>query len=107
MDALTRNGHVISHDWTIEVEEHASTPATHEELQVYAKMDRAGVQTAHIVLCLTPDRDDWGCALWSELGMGVVLGKRVIVTGALRDRNIFASLCERYATDEEGIGACE
>lgn len=54
-------------------------------------MDRAGVQTAHIVLCLTPDRKDWGRGMWSELGMGIVLGKRCIVTGPGRDWNVFAS----------------
>lgn len=106
MDELTRRGHVISHDWTCEVEDHATTPATPEELIHYAKLDLAGVQTAHIVLCLTPERKDWGRGLWTEMGIGLALNKRVIVTGPGRDWNIFASLCERYSTDEEGIGAC-
>jgi hypothetical protein len=96
----------VTHDWTPEVEEHLGGPPP-ADMARYARLDMEGVKSADIVLCLTPSKKRQGCGLYAELGMGVVLGKRVIVTGAHRGRCIFAALAETYATDLEGVIACQ
>jgi hypothetical protein len=100
----------VTHDWTPEVEEHLHAPPREYEPgepEEYARLDMEGVRSADVVLCLTPSKKRQGCGLYAELGMGVVLGKRVIVTGAHRGRCIFAALAETYATDLEGVMACQ
>ncbi len=105
MDACTRAGHTVSHDWTCEVEDHLTRPATEGELYRYATVDKRGVGRADVLLALTPERADWGCALWTELGFALARHMRCIVTGPRRDANIFSRLCERYETDAEGLDA--
>lgn len=105
MDLLRELGVGVTHDWTIEVESHCNTPATLDDLRYYAVLDLEAVKRADVVLALTPDTKDKGCGLWAELGMAAVLGKRVVVTGPLRDRCIFAHVAgvARHVTDAEGI----
>ncbi len=103
MGLLRAEGVEISHDWTREVVAHQDRPASDEELRCYATLDYDGVAEADVLLALTPPYKDWGCALWTELGIALAMGKMCLVTGPLRDRNIFAHLCFRYETDDEAI----
>jgi len=104
MVLLRQLGAEITHDWTYEVEE--GGPSDWAAWRSYATLDLEGVRGADVVLCLTPGVRSKGCGLYAELGMGVVLGKRVVVTGRMRDRCIFAHLATRVRTDIEGVNAC-
>lgn len=93
----------ITHDWTVEVGDFPAT--TDDDRYEAARADFIGVVQADVILLLTPDRPDWGCAMYTELGIGLALDRRCIIVGPQRDRNIFAYLCERYETDQDGIDA--
>lgn len=106
IELITKLGGVVTHDWTYEVEVSRDRPPSPAERATYARLDLDGVHSADVVLCLTPETPAHGCGLYAELGMGVALRKRVIVTGTLRARCIFAELAEMYRTDVEGVAAC-
>jgi hypothetical protein len=96
-------GCTISHDWTLEV---GNYPATSDDQKHEAAIaDYRGVVECDVLLVLTPEREDWGCAMYTELGIALDRFKRCIIVGPQRERNIFAYLCERYVTDQDGIDA--
>lgn len=103
MSELKLAGFTITHDWTVEVEEHRDRPGSDDELYEAAQLDFRGVVDCDVLLVLTPVRQDWGCAMWTELGIALDRLKRCIITGPQRDRNIFARFGERYEYDRDGI----
>lgn len=103
MEILKRLGCSITHDWTLEGFDHEPTEA---ELRTYADLDIDGVRRADVLLVLTPERHDWGCGMWAELGIATALGKRIIVAGPQRDRCIFALKATRVESDIEGVLRC-
>lgn len=105
MDELRLAGVTISHDWTAEVEGNLGRVPDEDEMREAALNDYRGVVAADVLLVLTPVRRDWGCALWTELGIALDRHKRVIIVGPQRNRNIFARLCETYETDSDGVDA--
>jgi hypothetical protein len=98
-------GCTITHDWTLEVEAHRYIEPSEVELQRYALADYRGVVDCDVLLVLTPERPDWGKGMHTELGIALDRHRRIVVTGPGRCSNVFMYLCERYATDQDGIDA--
>ena len=106
MDELRLAGIDITHDWTQEVESNAGKTITDDECREAALNDYKGVVNCDVLLVLTPVRRDWGCAMWTELGIALDRHRRIVVVGPQRNRNIFGRvLCETYETDAEGVDA--
>jgi hypothetical protein len=93
----------VSHDWTVEVT--GSPAATDAARFRAAALDYVGVRDAEAVIILGPTRDDWGCAMWTELGIALACGKLCIVVNG--GRNIFSHLCIRALDDSEALKILE
>ncbi len=98
-------GCTVSHDWTLEVEAHRFIKPSEDQLFEYALSDYRGVAECDVLLVLTPEREDWGKGMWTELGIALDRFKRCIVTGPGRDSNVFTRMAERYETDQDGVEA--
>jgi hypothetical protein len=94
MRRLEDCGHFITFDWTIaESPERGELSLSESEQRKIALLDSNGVRDAEIVWVLAPMKG--GCGCWFEMGLGVALGKEVIVSGDRR--TIFTALPEvRY-----------
>lgn len=105
MIALRAQGHVITHDWTHEVEKHMATPASDRELADYAWLDKRGVELADELVLLIPDGAHTTGA-WAELGMALEAGVKVSASGP-RAACVFLHLpcCAVYATDQDLLNA--
>jgi hypothetical protein len=96
-------GCTVTHDWTVEV---TTTPATTDaERYDAACADHMGVVDADAIIVLGPERKDWGCAMWTELGIALAMGKLCIVVGG--ERNIFSHLCIRALNDDVALQILE
>jgi nucleoside 2-deoxyribosyltransferase len=96
-DELRRRDFEITFEWTPDVRASGFKPDS--ELsdihrRYVAKMDSFGVKEAGLVWVLTPTMKEHGCGMWVEMGMAIALGKRVVVSGPLARRTVFAELCE-------------
>lgn len=112
---LVKRGAEITFDWTTMVGKYPPGTIAPEDVQLAnAVLDYEAVVSADAALLCTPDRKDWGCGCWCELGMfvtmkrgGVVAPKRerrLVVTGMQRDRTIFTRFADaRFETDQEGV----
>lgn len=97
VDRLRARGFAISYEWTKDVREggfKADVDLTPTQRRYAARMDSHGVKTADLVWVLTPSLKNQGCGMWIEMGMALALGKRVIISGALARRSVFAELAE-------------
>ena len=103
MRDLEAAGLTVSHDWTIQVEEHLGQDPDEDTKRWCAEMDYQGVRDADALLVLTPLWKQWGAGLWTELGIALAMGKLIVVTGPRRDSNIFTQLAVRVSSDQDGI----
>lgn len=113
-------GHTISHDWTEHADEYATCDAASEEVRLESAIaDVHGVLVADGFLLCAPAEGGSGC--WTELGIAlaggadlpgykpedpiaeVTAGRRVVVCGPGRDRNVFARLAHRVETVEQAV----
>jgi len=102
MEALEVDGHSITHDWTGE----NSSGKEGEELRKYllkcALADLNGVKDCDVLILLNHPH---GKGMFTELGMALAFGKKVIVYAPERANNIFFSLphCTLVQTIGEAI----
>jgi len=97
VDRLRACGFEITYEWTKDVREggfKSDDLLSDQERRYSAKMDYHGVKTADLVWVLTPSSKSQGCGMWIEMGMALSLGKRVVVSGPLARRSIFAEMAE-------------
>lgn len=100
---LVRLGIAVTHDWTT-CEGYGRTTTPHERA-VWAREDLDGVMTADLVWVLAPECKSEGCHV--EMGAGLALKKRVLVSGrhARRESRLFALLAEIHDTHAAAFDA--
>ena len=104
VDRLRAAGFLITYEWTKDVREGGFKPdveLSEVQRRYAAKMDSHGVKTAGMVWVVTPPTKSQGCGMWIEMGMALALGKRVIISGPLARRSVFAELAEAVFDDHE------
>jgi len=106
--ALRKQGLVVTHDWTVDMDKHTS--AEHSDADVpdevrrrCSELDANGVRLADFVLLLAPE-ERGSSGVWVELGMALTQRVPVVVCGAHNRRTIFTSLAHKLCdTDDEGV----
>jgi len=97
IERLGESGFVVTHDWTRC--EGYDRKYTDDELRQWARLDADGVASADVVWVMTPVMRSEGAG--TELGMAIVPGKHVIVSGPHARRNIFAMLATSIVNTHE------
>lgn len=104
VDRLRSAGFLITYEWTKDVREGGFKPdveLSDVQRRYAARMDSHGVKMADMVWVVTPATKSQGCGMWIEMGMALALGKRIIVSGPLSRRSVFAELAEAVYDDHE------
>jgi nucleoside 2-deoxyribosyltransferase len=104
IEALQANGHVVTHDWTIAVEEHGTAnprDATVEQRAAWATDDLTGVHDADILWLLMPGQGGFGAAV--ELGYALAHGRPIVVSGGDPMRSIFTAFATVYDRDDQAL----
>lgn len=102
---LRAAGFEISFDWSAAADDAPGGDADVAGIERLAAAvdDARGVAQADALLLLTPEDKTMGCGCWVELGLALAMNKRIVITGAQRDRTIFCELTERRHSDEDGV----
>ena len=96
MNALENLGHTITYDWTIDEETDEGYPI------ISAVNDARGVQVCDVLVCRFIEKNSYRGSL-SELGMAIVLNKRIFIIGHAVDSCIFVNhpSAQRFESENE------
>lgn len=104
VDRLRERGFDISYEWTADVRAGGFKPDV-ELSEIHrrfaARMCKQGVEEAGLIWMLTPTMKEHGCGMWVEMGLAFAMNKRVIISGPLARRTVFAELCEKTIASHE------
>ena len=104
MNRLRSVGVAITHDWTKDAVEALENGKSHTDGEMYrcAIEDRDGARDADLFVMLAPDSKEKGCAMYSELAFALDGDAYVIISGPLRDRNLFSKFAHaKFENDED------
>lgn len=87
---LIREGHSVTHDWTVAVEKHGADhegePLSREDAEHYAIEDIHGVRVADVVVAVPSSR--W-CGTLLEIGAALITNTPVVILGIPYQRCVF------------------
>lgn len=109
IQALRAAGVIITHDWTVDEDQHSNAVVSDSHMPNELRLKRAqddfnGVLAADVVLILTP-HERGASGMWTEFGIALGTGKRIYIAGENSRRTIFTELpqCAHFATDAMAI----